>query len=101
MKRLIIILMTPCAVFAASAIMNSFESGEITPRLYGRTDVWTHYSACRILENMFVKPLGPVEKRPGTYYIATGGQGRLFSFQHSTGETRILEFTNESIRFYK
>ncbi|KKL55465.1 hypothetical protein LCGC14_2255130, partial [marine sediment metagenome] len=52
------------------------------------------------LENMFVKPHGPVEKRPGTAYIAdAAAEGRLIGFE-GTGDY-VLEFTDESIRFFK
>jgi len=81
--------------------MSSFNAGELTPRLYGRTDIRKYYSGCRELENMFVRPLGPVEKRPGTYYIATAaGEARLIDFQQSTENAYILEFSEGSIRFF-
>lgn len=96
-----IICLLPVAAFAATAIMSSFSGGEITPRLYGRTDIRKYYAGCRELENFFVHSLGPVEKRPGTYYIATAaGQGRLIDFQQSTENTYVLEFTEGSIRFF-
>lgn len=104
MKRLLLILiiiLLPAAVFATTAIMSSFNAGEITPRLYGRTDIRKYYSGCRELENFFVHSLGPVEKRPGTYYIATAaGEGRLIDFQHSIEQTYVLEFTEKSLRFF-
>jgi len=89
---------------AATAIMNSFSTGEITPRLYGRTDVRKYYSGCRTLENMQVRLQGPVSKRPGTYYIATANGSetvRVVGFEHSTGQGRILEFSEGTIRFFK
>lgn len=96
-----IVCLLPVAAFAATAIMSSFSGGELTPRLFGRTDIRKYYSGCRELENMFVHPLGPVEKRPGTYYIATAaGEGRLIGFQHSTEDAYVLEFTEKSIRFF-
>lgn len=103
MKKIIIgiVCLLPVAAYAATAIMSSFNAGEITPRLYGRTDIRKYYSGCRELENMFVHPLGPVEKRPGTYYIATAaGEGRLIDFQHSIEQTYVLEFSENSIRFF-
>ncbi len=104
MKRLliiIVIIIVPTALFADTAIMSSFNAGEITPRLFGRIDIRKYYSGCRELENMFVHSLGPVEKRPGTYYIATtAGEGRLIDFQQSTENVYIMEFTEEIIRFF-
>ncbi len=97
----LILIIVPAAAFAATAIMSSFSGGEITPRLYGRTDIRKYYSGCRELENMFVRPLGPVEKRPGTFYVATtAGESRLLDFQQSTENAYILEFSEKSIRFF-
>jgi len=103
MKKLflILIIITPVAAFAATAIMSSFNAGELTPRLYGRTDIKGYYSGCRELENMFVRPLGPVQKRPGSYYIGTAaGEARLIPFTKSTNDAFVLEFSEKSIRFY-
>lgn len=105
-KTLLVITLCllPCAAFAATAIMNSFNAGEITPRLGGRTDVRKYYSGCQLLENMHVRLQGPVSKRPGTYYIATTAGSetvRVIGFEHSTGQGRVLEFSNETIRFFK
>lgn len=103
MKRTaILILLLPATLWAATAVMTSFRRGEISPRLYGRTDTLEFYSGSRVCENFFVKPHGPVEKRPGTYYIAdAAGTGRLIGFEVSTGDALVLELTAESIRFFK
>lgn len=106
MKRLIltliILFVLTSVCLAPTAIMNSFSGGEFSPRVFGRTDVRDFYSGAREVENMFVKPHGPVEKRPGTYYIATAaGEGRIINFQRSAGTGHILEFTDQSIRFFK
>lgn len=79
MKKIVItiICLLPVAAFAATAIMSSFSGGELTPRLFGRTDIKSYYSGCRELENMFVWAQGPVEKRPGTYYIPSA-PGEVF-----------------------
>lgn len=101
MKRLFLILILPVTAFAATAIMSSFSGGELTPRIFGRTDIKGFYSGCRELENMFVRPLGPVQKRPGTYYVATtAGEARLIDFQQSTENAYVLEFSEGNIRFF-
>ncbi len=103
MKKMMLLIALMCIpVLAEKASMTNFSSGEVTPRVFGRTDTRQFYSGVRLLENMFVKPLGPVQKRPGTYYVSTAaGQGRLIGFDGAVGKGRVLEFTNESIRFYK
>ncbi len=66
-----------CSVFfvlpaaAEKASMTNFSKGEVTPRIFGRTETQAFYGGVRLLENMFVWPHGPVEKRRGTYFVAT------------------------------
>ncbi len=55
---------------AERGVYNSFSSGELGRDIYGRTDALKFYSGARIVENMFVWPHGPVEKRRGTYYVS-------------------------------
>ncbi len=55
---------------AERGVYSSFSSGELGRDIYGRTDALKFYSGARIVENMFVWPHGPVEKRRGTYYVA-------------------------------
>ncbi|MEE9365881.1 MAG: hypothetical protein V3W44_04255 [Dehalococcoidales bacterium] len=102
-RRLVIVLIVlTVPVLAQKASMTNFSAGEITPRAFGRTDTQQFYWGVRLLENMFVKPLGPVEKRPGTYYVAAAaGQARVIGFDRAVGAGLVLEFSNESIAFYK
>jgi hypothetical protein len=93
------------SVYAAIAMINSLNTGEVTGEIAGRTDVKKYYSACRILENFNCEPYGGISKRPGTYYISEAADqnaaGRIITFQRSTTESIILEFSNETIQFYK
>ena len=72
MKKKVAILMIVLAApaLAEKASMPDFSAGEVTPRIFGRTNTQKFYSGVRLLENMFVWPHGPVEKRPGTYYVS-------------------------------
>lgn len=107
MKRVCLILilcLLPCAAYALTAKMNSFNTGEVTPKFFGRTDLKKLYSSLQLCENFHVRVHGAVSKRPGTYYIATAagtGKVRVVPFVYSTDQGRVLEFSNESIRFYK
>ncbi|MEE9365880.1 MAG: hypothetical protein V3W44_04250 [Dehalococcoidales bacterium] len=65
----IIMILAACA-WAERGTYNAFTAGEISPDLYGRTDAVKFYRGVQLLENMFVWPHGPVEKRPGTYFVA-------------------------------
>ena len=91
--------------YGASAILNAFNSGELSPLLEGRTDIKRYYSGCRTLENMVVMAQGGVTKRPGTYYIAEAKSGsaacRLISFEYSTTQAYIIEMGNLYMRFYR
>ena len=90
---------------AETAIINSFNRGEITPELLARQDLRSVYSAVRLMENFYVQTHGGASKRPGTYYIAESADsevvGRLIGFGHSTGTNNVLEFGDKTIRFYK
>lgn len=83
----------------------SFNSGELSPLLDGRSDLEKYYSGSRLLENMIPLPYGPATRRPGTYFVSeikdNSKKARLISFQYSTEQAYILEFGDQYIRFYK
>ncbi len=102
------VLLVLCVVSkcnALNALINAFNSGELSPQLTGRTDIRKYYSGCRTLENMLVLPYGGVTKRPGTYYIASAKSPssacRLIPFEFSTQQAYIIEMGNLYLRFYK
>ena len=106
MKRLFLLILLLAGQLQASVtLLNSFNSGEISPLLEGRVDVKKYYSGCRTLENMVVLPHGGVVKRPGSQYIASAKIAtqtcRLIPFEFSTEQAYILELGNEYMRFYK
>ena len=53
----------------ANPILTTFNAGELSPALFGRTDLSKYYNACETLENMISRPHGPAFKRPGTYFV--------------------------------
>lgn len=83
----------------------SFNAGEWSPRLEGRVDLQKYYSSCRICENFIPMTHGPVQRRPGTYYVADAKyfnrKARLVPFEFSTKQAYILEFGHNYIRVYK
>lgn len=83
----------------------SFAGGEISPDLYGRTDLAKIKIGCRTLRNFIPSPHGPAYNRPGTQYIATtkttGKKVRLVDFVFSTTQSYVLEFGEHYIRFYR
>jgi len=86
-------------------ITNSFNAGEWSPLLDGRSDLEKFYSACRLLDNFIPTRYGPAERRPGLYYVAelkdSSKKARLLPFKYSTVQAYIIEAGNEYMRFYK
>ncbi|MHC4620559.1 MAG: ubiquitin-activating E1 FCCH domain-containing protein [Planctomycetota bacterium] len=90
---------------AINTIINSFNAGELSPHILGRTDLAKYFSGCRTMENFIALRYGGSMKRPGTYCVAevktSSKKVRLIGFQYSTVQAYILEFGDEYIRFYK
>lgn len=89
----------------SSPILNSFNSGELSPRMAGRTDFAKYANGCETLENFVLYPHGGAVFRPGTYYVAevkdSSKEVRLVDFEFSRTQAYVLEFGDQYIRFYK
>ena len=87
-----------------TAVINSFSSGEVSPKLNARTDLAQYQNSCRTVQNGIVCPQGGVEKRPGTYFVGevkdSTVKARLIPFKYSATQQYVLEFGNHYIRFY-
>ena len=87
-----------------SPIVNSFASGELSPRLLGRTDSPKYTSGCEVMENFMALPHGGAKRRGGTRFINevknSAHTTRLIPFEYSVDQTYVLEFGNNYIRFY-
>ncbi len=85
-------------------IINSFSSGELSPRLMGRTDSPKYSSGCEVMENFIALPHGGAKRRGGTEFINevknSAHTTRLIPFEFSVDQTYVLEFGNNYIRFY-
>jgi len=85
-------------------IVNSFSSGELSPRLMGRTDSPKYASGCEVMENFIALPHGGAKRRGGTRFINEVKDSthttRLIPFEFSVDQTYVLEFGNNYIRFY-
>ena len=88
-----------------TAAKQNFTSGEITPRLTGRTDLGRYDNAAQLIENFLVQPHGGLGRRPGTKFIrevkTSSAQTRLIPFQFNVEQAYILEFGNTYFRVYK
>lgn len=89
----------------ASPIVSSFNSGELSPLLDGRTDLSKYASGCKILDNFIPQVEGPAVKRQGTRFVRevlnSAQVTRLIPFEFSTTQAYILEFGNQYISVYK
>jgi hypothetical protein len=89
---------------ATSLIQPSLAGGEVSPTLYGRTDLEKYQSSLRKCRNFIVRQYGGVENRPGLRYIGNAKfsdrKSRLIPFQFSTTQTYILEFGDYYFRVW-
>lgn len=83
----------------------SFNTGEVSPRVYGRIDLDKYDSMLKTATNVILRPQGPVAVRNGTQYIGgvedTANNSRLIPFQYGADDAFILEFADYKIRFYQ
>lgn len=88
-----------------STVQTNFTAGELSPLLYGRTDLAKYANGAKTLLNAVVQPHGGVTRRPGTRFVAmakdASQSSRLAAFQFSTEQAYMLEFGNESLRFFR
>lgn len=87
----------------ATYIQSSFNAGEWSPLLYGRTDLPKRRNAAGPSLNYVATLQGPQTRRPGTAYVAAAADNtnvRLQRFEFSTTQAYVLEFTPGKIRFY-
>lgn len=82
--------------------INSFNAGELSPKMIGRSDVSQYGKGCQTLQNFLVTPYGSVERRPGTKFIAKAKFNtdvRLIRFVFSSTVAYVLEFGDHYLRF--
>jgi hypothetical protein len=57
----------------AETVQNTLSSGELSPHLYGRTDLAKYHSGAMFMRNFYVDYRGGATGRPGTQYIGQDG----------------------------
>lgn len=84
--------------------VSSFNAGEISPNLAGRTDFDKYPHGCHKIENMIPLVQGPAERRPGTHYAASvktpATRTWLMPFDFNVGQSYVIELGNLYARFY-
>ncbi len=85
-------------------IQNSFNGGEFSPRMWGRTDLDKYRAAARLIQNFMIIPQGGLVRRSGTRYVAdtalAGTRSRLEPFIFSDIQAYILEWSAFQLRIF-
>lgn len=85
-------------------IQNSLAGGELSPALFGRTDLPKYKEGLSTCRNFFVDYRGGIQSRPGFLYVGTARQcgnaaaPRLIPFQFNISQGYILEFGDQYMR---
>lgn len=82
----------------------SMSGGELTPGLHGRVDLVRYTISLARARNVFTKPTGGVQKRPGTrfrgYVKFHNRKTRLIRFVYSTQVRYVIEMGHNYFRFW-
>lgn len=88
----------------ASPIINSFNAGEFSPQMAGRTDLKYYTSACKRLLNFIPSVQGPASNRTGTKFVAkikdSDNRSWLRRFIFNRAQSYIIEFGGRYARFF-
>lgn len=83
-------------------LITNFASGELSPWLFGRTDIQQYYQSAQFLKNFEIIPTGGIRRRTGTKRIGKlNGQCRLIPFVLDKDNSFIFEFTQNAIYIWK
>lgn len=88
----------------ASPLRSSFNAGELSPLMAGRTDVNKYSSGCAEMMNFIPSVQGPAVRRAGTRFVAevksSANRTWLARFEFNTAQAYVLEFGHQYIRFF-
>ena len=89
----------------ANPQQNSFNSGELSPRMVARVDFAKYAHGAAVLENLLVLPQGGVTRRPGSRFIAAAKtddmQVLLLPFTFSDEQSYMIEVGISYFRIYR
>ncbi len=87
-----------------ASLQSSFNAGELSPLMYGRTDSPRYKQGLATCLNYIPTLQGPLVRRPGNMFMNTVKDSTkppvLIPFQFSVTQAYILEFGDKYIRFY-
>ncbi len=77
----------------------NFTAGEVSYDLLGRADLSAYDNGALELKNVFISPIGGIERRAGLRYVATlqPTANRLISFEFNTEQTYLFVLSNQKI----
>ena len=88
----------------AAPITATFASGEVSPLLYGRTDLQQYYNGLEIAENCLVRLYGLIMNRPGSEFIAPvkfpDKDTKAIEFVFNESDAFVIEFGEFYFRFF-
>lgn len=88
----------------ASPVLTSFNAGELSQNLDGRTDLTKYFAGCHRIEGFLPLVQGPALRRGGTRYInpikSQTNRAWLIKFEFSATQAFVLEFGHLYVRFY-
>lgn len=77
-------------------LKRSLTAGEVSPLLYGRTDLDIYKKGCKEAVNVYIKPQGPMVRRSGTQFLAD--MTALFS--EEIVSYRLVDFVFDETQAY-
>ena len=85
-------------------IQHSFNGGEFSTRMYGRTDLEKYRAAAELIQNFDIIPQGGIVRRSGSRYVSNAAfdhqQSRLVPFVYSDVQSYVLEWSEFKLRFF-
>jgi hypothetical protein len=87
-------------------LQNDFTSGELDPKLRGRTDIRQYSSGLSTAQNVTIQPQGGAKRRDGTKFVTELDSGaanavRMVSFEFSVDDSYMLVFTPGKMYVFK
>jgi hypothetical protein len=84
-------------------IWQTFNAGELSPLLDGRTDQEKYFAGAKTMQNFLPTVAGPAVRRAGTRFLnrtKSDGAVQLVPFVFSTDQSYVLEFGDAYLRFW-
>ncbi len=81
----------------------AFSAGELSPGMYGRSDLREHSEGAKTISNFIVRPQGGLTRRPGSIFAGASladDQTRLIPFP-VTGRRFLIEMGNGFLRVWE